>query len=151
MAEEAIDFKKVTSKKYRLWRILHSNPIWATIYRERDAQLNQFRSAVIFPEQLLGLNQNRIWSVISLASDGEVTIKIKALYDFKLYIDRIPVVTSEQIFEFEQGMKQLNDKRLLAMSSNGSLDFTLMNLFTNLDDAVKFGEKEQMKLLSKYC
>lgn len=144
MATQAIDFTKVHSKAYKVWRILQAPGAWAQIYRDRETVLRNFSSAIIFPEQLLGLNQSQLFTAsLSVSSEGR-SASVSSMTIPSLLLDGGTVENYEAIYDWES--KNHDDGALKSMSlsrpgSYNNTPFWSVNLFTNRKDAVKMASR----------
>lgn len=135
-----MDFKKIHTKSYKVWRILQAPGVWAQIYRDRESMMANYSSAIIFPEQFLGLNQTLIFSV-ELTSRAQA--RSSAVTEFttpKILLDRGAVSSFDDIYQWEAANDSRESMSGMTIGSYESFSnplFHNMNLFTNRKDAVK--------------
>ena len=144
---EAINFKKINSRKYKAWRILSAPNGWGEVYRLREIKFGQVSGAIIFPEQILGLNSS-IYSVAGSRSGGSASTHIK-LWSPKLTAPAgvmdartsDELETCEEVYECERHW-QPRDKVGLCIRITDIQDMTFASLdlalFTNIKDALKY-------------
>ena len=146
---EAVNSKKLLTKSYMTWRVVQAPGVWSSVYRERIKRMGNYRSAIIFPEQLLGLNQNSIWSAAGSQSGKTLTASISRHSLFKLYsaatransFNRI-----EDVYDFESKYHDEAALKLLLLTTDVDsfykLNFSELGLlFTNKNDAAKWCSK----------
>jgi hypothetical protein len=147
---EAVNSKKLLTKSYMTWRVVQAPGVWASIYRERIKRMGNYRSAIIFPEQLLGLNQNSVWQSFGGADGKSTTTSITRHGVLRLgsetgtrtreveFFNRI-----EDVYEFEAKYSNQSDLDKLVMRSEANSYFQpkfheVSQLFTNRNDAAKW-------------
>ena len=148
---EAVDFKKVGTKGYKAWRILSAAGSWAQTFRDREKMLRDYKSAIIFPEQLIGLNQSKVYQVIVHKVGGTVTSQIIALNN---YIPRgandEKLDTVEKIREYEYEHHEGGAlHRIKVGKGNNNTTFYNHCYFSSQKDAVKYQLKRQAHYLSQ--
>jgi len=163
MASQAINFTKVHTKPYKVWRILQAPGAWHRVYRDREVLLRNYRSAIIFPEQILGLNQTSIYKVVVVkGSSNSVESHITALRSFGLFA-HVPkdqygffvqpgrISSTEELRFWEDQNSDGGDvhRLMLASGSDPSWSFDRYAYFASIREAVKFQAREQEKLLSQ--
>lgn len=148
---EAIDFTKVNSKGYKAWRIVSASGSWAQIYREREKELRGYKSAIIFPEQLIGLNQNIIYKVVVVRTGQKVDSHITAIRNFQPQGARGEQLnTLEQIREYETENSEPGGSHRISVGKHaGDSSFYNFAWFSSQKDAIKYQAKEQAKCLSQ--
>ena len=143
---EAQDFTRISTKSYKVWRILQAPGVWGQIYRDREERLRNYRSAIIFPEQLIGLNQSQVFmmSVDQIGTDRR-TVTVSGISKTNLYLDNGLVSEYQQIYDWES--QHHNNDALTGMTLNSpsnstyqSVQFHTLNLFTNKKDAIKMAQ-----------
>jgi len=163
MATQAISFTKVHTKPYKVWRILQAPGAWNRVYRNREARLRHYRSAIIFPEQILGLNQASIYKVVVVrGSSGDVESHISTLRSFGLFahvpkdqygcfVEPGRISSTDELSYWESQNSENGDTHRLMVSSGSDpkWSFDRYDYFTNIRDAVKFQQREQEKLISQ--
>lgn len=162
MATKAIDFTKVHTKAYKVWRIIQAPGAWGQIYRNREQALRGYKSALIFPEQVLGLNQELIFKVVvAKGQGGSVQSHITPLRKFGLYVPedksaKYPyskpgqLTSMDEIRRWEADNQNPGDTHRLMVNITGQeWCFDRFELFSSLKDAAKFQAAEQAKLLSQ--
>lgn len=170
MATEALNFRRIGTPGYRTYRVLQARGDWAHIYRSKVADHGDHKGAIIFPEQLLSLNQNRIFAVgatenvlpstsimNSIASPSSMQLQWLVIERFHLWnaVDRCLITRAEEVLEYEEhnydkdGLRGLQLTDHLGARSVGSFSaFTA--LFTSRNDAAKWLENYASKNLRKH-
>jgi len=148
---EAVDFKKVHTKKYRAWRILTSPSRWGVAYRDRVSTFKDFPTAIIFPEQLLGLNQSVVYCVAVSKDRNTVSTSISAHRDYKPNFGSGSLKTLEEIREYESENDAPENIRNLVFGHGYSttMKFWTSAIFTSQKDALKYQQKIQAQYLSQ--
>lgn len=148
------DFKKVGARGYKAWRILSASDTWASIYRQREKTLRDYRSAIIFPEQLLGLDQENIFSVVVTKQSSvrffAVTSTINVIRNFKpVAISDEPLVSLGAIMEYESNNSGPGQSHRICLgTSSQDNSFFEKSLFSGIKDAVKYQQDIQKSFLS---
>lgn len=138
---ETVDFKKITTRKYKAWKILSVSPHLSQFYKERESRLRAYRSAIIFPEQILGLNNSPAYHVSCSSSASGIGAGITVLHDPKLrshtdgYLETIG-----EVKQWEEFIGQISDLNLKT-GPHTENTFLMMDLFTNKKDAIKFATR----------
>jgi hypothetical protein len=148
---EATDFKKIGAKGYKAWRILSATGEWAQTYRDREKMLRGYKSAIIFPEQLIGLNQSKIYQVIVTRTGNTVSSQINALRSFLPKGANGEILdTVEKIREYEYENHEGGALHRIAVGK-GHSNNTFYNhvYFTSQKDAIKYQQKRQAHYLSQ--
>lgn len=148
---EATDFKKIGAKGYKAWRILSATGEWAQTYRDREKMLRGYKSAIIFPEQLIGLNQSKIYQVIVTRTGNTVSSQINALRSF------LPKGANGEILDTVEKIREYESEhsdgsglhRLHIGKSTQDTSFYQHCYFSGLKDAVKYQAKRQAHYLSQ--
>lgn len=142
---QAQDFTKIHTKSYKVWRILQAPGVWASIYRNREEILRNYRSAIIFPEQLLGLNQGNIFSASLSMNNDMRSASVAKVNRITLLLDRDPVSNFQEIYDWESEHHDAKAVGLIKLGSpvsyGSDIKFCDLNLFTNRKDAVKMATK----------
>lgn len=145
-----IDFKKIGTPGYRSYRVLQSPGLWAQVYRNRIAAFGDYRSAVIFPEQLLGLKQTLIYVASCSDSTNSCGVTVAAIREWSLMNThrQTRLETAEDILEFESTYhNSLSETEYLGFGGTNGYSKTLHRftsnaaLFTGKHDAYKFVNK----------
>lgn len=142
------DFSKIRTKSYKMWRILQAPGIWAQIYRDREQKFRDYRTAVIFPEQIIGLNQSEIYSVATSTpeySSRTRTVTLHTHSNFELILKVAAAESVGEIVEWESSnhaSDAISDMRISSPHQSTSRPFfASTNLFTSKKDAIKFAQK----------
>ena len=146
-------FHKASSlKRYKIWRIVRCSGAWIEIYRHREKRLRNYKSAIIFPEQLLELNQSTVWSAhakpepSSNTSTDSIVIGITKWASFQPCGSNSRLRSIEEILDFEdQNSKSEEVHRLTIGKSN--IAFKAIFLFSNQREAFRFATSQGEKLL----
>lgn len=147
----AINFKLMGSDSGRLLRVMQAPGFWTRIYQDRIRLFGDSRGAIIFPEQLLGLDQAAIFRVSMIQSEWHMQTEIKTISEFRLEdrTSRKPLTTIEDIMAFEERTANVEDApSMLRMScSDGSYSshgFTGA-MFTSRKEALRWIVKQLLK------
>lgn len=142
---EAVNSKKLLTKSYQTWRVIQAPGQWAQFYRDRIKQVGNYRSAIIFPEQLLGLNQKSIWTASGTISDKNMVVSVNRITSFSLQAQqdrgRKTLETVEQVYEFEAAYHDDLSALYLANANqvyNTPKFIDFKTLFTSKADAAKW-------------
>jgi hypothetical protein len=158
---QAIDFKKVTSKSYKVWRILQAPGAWGQIYRDREQTYRNYRSALIFPEQVMGIGGSSVYKVTAHCVQRSLTTNITNIHvtalnalmskeDEDRYICPGMLCNMEEIQRFEHLNREAGQThRLYLGSSSQDNPFDRHAWFTNLKDAIKYQNRLQESLFHK--
>jgi len=136
---EAQDFKKIHSKSYQVWRILQAPGVWGQAYRERVTFLTGYRSAIIFPEQLLGLNQSQLFIANLDGTSSRRSATINTLDEPHLIFAGQIINSFQEIYDLESENYEMGDlasMRVGKSDTTTSPNFHNLNLFSNKKDAV---------------
>jgi hypothetical protein len=140
-----IDFKKVHTKGYMAWRILSVNPKLSEVYQERVAKFKNYRSALIFPEQVIGLPNSSIYYVLSDKSNSEIKISIHTLTNPRIISTKDGSIDSIQdLVDWENLNGKPNDIKMANVITSyyaRSEGFMTLPWFSNKSDAVKYASK----------
>lgn len=161
MAHQAIDFTKVNTKSYKVWRILQASGDWAQVYRDREQAYRDYKSAIIFPEQILGLNQRNIYKAHAYFVQKSVNSYITGVSCKKL--NALMTREEEKSFGYPGELRSAGEVMLwesmnphLAEHSGmylGELSdnthFSNNAWFSNVKDAIKYQERMFKTLVSK--
>jgi hypothetical protein len=142
----ALDFNKVNNKNYQLYRVLQTSDIWSKIYRNRIERFSGYKTSIVFPESLLGLNQVNVYAVVEYADQIGVVAAAIPMYRFKIYDIRLSSENGlrdlEQIEAFERATSNLEFSEQLCFRFNGlRLPFGVSALFSSKKDAGKYASK----------
>ena len=158
MSHIAIDFNKVNNKNYRVYRILQTSSVWADVYRKRIIELSSYKSAIIFPEMILGLNQNSVYCAIvrqgmlDQLPNVQVVLASAHIDSFSIYgIDHIdrPLRNLRQIEELELLSDDTTD-RITFYCIRNRLIFAHYPLFSSKKDACKYGCRQLEALVGSH-
>lgn len=162
MATKAIDFTKVHTKAYKVWRIIQAPGAWGQIYRDREQKLRGYRSALIFPEQILGLNQELIFKVVvARGQNGAVQSHITPLRKFGIFVpvnkdEKYPYTKPGELTNMDEIRRWESDNQAGGETHRMSVNtvgqewcFDRFEMFSSLKDAAKFQFAEQAKFLSQ--
>lgn len=174
MATEALNFRRIGTPGYRTYRVLQARGDWAHIYRSKVADHGDHKGAIIFPEQLLSLNQNRIFAVGATENIGHsgqgsgmmlssasmpstMQLQWLVIERFHLWnaVDRCLITRAEEVLEYEEhnydkdGLRGLQLTDALGARAVGPFSaFTA--LFTSKGDAARWLENYASKNLRKH-
>lgn len=107
----AIDFKQMAQPSSRLLRLMQTTGKFTACYRDRINLFGDRPSAIIFPEQILGLNQKAIYSVAFSSQKNEFTLRSFVVENPKLFNpagDEITTVEEVLAVEDAGGEVRLN-------------------------------------------
>jgi len=147
-----MDFVRINSKSYKVWRILQASGVWGQVYRDREERLRNYRSAIIFPEQLLGLNQTQLFiTTIGSMTLNTRTVSVASVDNKHLQLHGGTVSHYNEIYEWEgenngsealKGMTigTINHDPDRYFSSGSNTPFSDLNLFSSKRDAVKMAQ-----------
>lgn len=156
---QAVDSKKLLSKSYSTWRLVMAAGSWSELYRERMRKYGNFRSAIIFPEQILGLNQSSIYSASVVVNGSNITSSIGRINGFELWADMgakssawRKLLTVEEVYDFEAANSNQDGYNCLAIqpaqtsSYNSRTKFAEFGaLFSGKNDAAKWAAQQITK------
>lgn len=156
---EAVDSKKLLSKSYSTWRLVMAAGAWSELYRERMRKYGNYRSAIIFPEQILGLNQSSIYSASVVANGNTMSSSIGRIGSFELWADLggqrsswTRLRTVEEVYDFEAANSTADGYNYLAIQPaqtstyNSKTKFAEYGaLFSGKSDAVKWVARQLEK------
>lgn len=148
---EAIDFKKVGTKGYKAWRILSATGEWARTYRDREKMLRVYKSAIIFPEQLIGLTQSKIYQVIVFKMGGTVTSQINVIHNYMprgASGESLDTVEKIRNYEYENHEGGALHRITVGKAGNNN-NFYNHYYFSSQKDAIKYQAKMQAHYLSQ--
>ena len=142
---EASDFKKIGTKGYKAWRILSASGAWAQVYRDREKMLRNYKSAIIFPEQFLGLNQNGVYKVIVSRTGNKVSSQIEIIRGFTpIGVSGEILDSLEKIREYEAANNNSGEVHRIGLGKGGQeTSFHRFAYFSGIKDAVKYQSNEQ--------
>lgn len=158
---QAIDFKKITTKSYKVWRILQAPGAWGQIYRDREQLYRNYRSALIFPEQVLGIAGSPVFKVTTSCVQRTLSSHITNVYVNALNALMTPemgehfispgfLVNMEEIQRFEHLNHKSGETHRIYLGSNTQENpFDRHAWFTNIKDALKYQSNQQAALLHK--
>jgi len=143
------DFKKVNTTKYRTWRVLNAPGAWAEVYRERAAKFRGIPGAIIFPEQVLALRQEAIFSVGCTKVSDCVSGQISVVRNFVPRGLDEELDSFEKILEFEaaHALSGTTHRMILGKSQSNNSFYT-QALFTSKSSALKYVMAEMEARLS---
>jgi hypothetical protein len=155
MATEALDFKKLNSTSGRMMRILRSHGKWAALYTERMAEIGDMKGAIVFPEQILSLNQSTLFAVSVVSKDDGKALnlhtRVSLLEDLTLAAgstwSKHPYRVVEKFDEIIAIEKENpEDTSLFSVGGPGRhSSFNDSRFFTNGRAAVRYAEKIMSK------
>lgn len=154
----ALNSPQLLSKRYLSWRILRSPGDWAKIYIERAKDLRTYKSAIVFPEQLLPIAGAGLYSVEAGSNNGnnnpnrqttEVQVSIVKLNFCRIELDGINgTVSVEQIYDWEHENQSSADiNRVRILTASGTKMFIHHNLFSGKKDALAFAKKQLARIV----
>jgi hypothetical protein len=142
---------QLLSKKYMSYRILRSPGVWAQAYIDRAKHLRPYKSALLFPEQLLPIAGANIYHVYYQNTHSNQTVEVSITKWTNPHIE-IPGVkgmpTLEQLYDFEhENSQSASDLNLLKVIA-GSWDKTFLSLylFSGKRDALAFAQKNLKRI-----
>jgi len=148
---KASDFKKIGTKGYKAWRILSASGAWGQVYRDREKMLRGYNSAIIFPEQLIGLNQTAVFQVIVTRTGGSIASIITVMRNFvPRGVSGEILDTLKKIREYESNNDQSGGVHRISVgevAQNNS--FYNHCYFSSQKDAIKYQAKLQAHYLSQ--
>lgn len=150
MSVEELNFKKLSSEKYRVYRLLQSPTFMVETYRRRIKEVGSFRGAVIFPEQIISLYGQQICRVSVSRGDNNIGVGVSIFRNFTLCTEnsRKPLNTFDDVLEAEKNDDRFN--LALAEAKNSyhanKLDFAIDEKtpaywFSNKSDGIAFARK----------
>lgn len=145
---QAQDFKRIHTKSYKVWRLLQAPGCWGKVYREREMLLRNYRSAIIFPEQLLGLNQSLLFTASTTVSSEGRSASVSSLNTPKLLLDGGTVDYYDDIYDWESENNGNDALKSMCIGRSGAysnIPFWNVTLFTNRKDAVKMASRHLEK------
>lgn len=134
---EAIDHKRLMSKKYMTWRVLQAPGAWSTLYRERARRQKNAPGMVVFPEQIMGGND--LYLVTQSRVGLSFGFHIELIHGATLRTNRGPPLrTLQDIYDHEFATKDdITDQFILNSSfSFGKADGNAF-LFTGRNYAIR--------------
>lgn len=147
---EAQDFKKIGSKGYKAWRILAATGAWAQTYRDREKMLRGYPSAILFPEQLIGLKQSKVYQVIVTRTGQTISSQINAILNFiPRGVNGEQLDSLEKIREYEYENHEGGALHRITVGKGNNTTFYNHCYFASQKDAVKFQQKRQAHYLSQ--
>ena len=146
MATEAVNMKELLSPRYRLYRVMQAPGIWRQIYADRIASFGDYRSAVIFPEILLGLNQSTLFTSSNAVSASACSVGVTAIPHNGVCTLKETITKVQSIHEFEEDNQDLETAKNLLFSNASQARYSFDHrtfihttpLFTNKNDALKW-------------
>lgn len=148
---EAIDFKKVGTKGYKAWRILSAAGAWAQTYRDREKMLRDYKGAIIFPEQLIGLTQSKIYQVIVTRSGSTISSQINVIHNYTpkgANGESLDTVEKIRDYEYENHVGGALHRITVGKAGNNN-NFYNHCYFSSQKDAIKYQAKRQAHYLSQ--
>ncbi len=144
MARIALDFNKINHNSYRVYRVMQASDTWSKIYRHRIELLSPYRTAIIFPESILGLNQKYVYYCIKRdeGSGSLCTIVGKVPITGFSIVDRLGNYDERftNIGQIELLEKTDNPRDVLKLSNSGH-PFVTTPLFSGKKDVIRFAAK----------
>jgi hypothetical protein len=138
---EAVDFKKIHTRKYKVWKILSVSPHLSQFYKERESRLRDYRSAIIFPEQILGVVDTPVYHVTCSSPESSIGVGIRAVREFHLTSTKDGVLeTIQDVKAWEDFVGEVSDL-YLSTGPHNKHAFLMMDLFANRKDAIKFASR----------
>lgn len=125
---DAIDSKKLLSKKYRTWRVLQAPGAWAQCYIDRGKQIAQYQGAIIFPEQLIPLGESAVYVCNFDRSSGRnsLSFSIVRLENPELVVFQntqpVKLTSVQEVYDFEERNSDRADLTMLKISGKGNGD-----------------------------
>lgn len=84
MSADELNFKKLSSEKYRIYRLLQSPSSMVETYRLRIKAIGHYRGAVIFPEQFISLYGQSICKVSLNRGADAVSASAEIIRNFSI-------------------------------------------------------------------
>jgi hypothetical protein len=155
MVDQQLNIKMMNTDSYRMLRLLKTAPAFVRIYQARIKLLKNLDKVVLFPEQVLGLEGQKIACVSYYSTDDNINMSISRFQQPKL-VDRTGgTYTVDEIIELESTMANIAETSGVFMistpNSNGYISFfdssekTTRVWFTNERAAISFA-KNRIKL-----
>lgn len=145
---QAQDFKRIHTKSYKVWRLLQAPGCWGKAYRDRELALRNYSSAIMFPEQLLGLNQSQLFTAaIGVSSEGR-SASVSSLTMPSLLLDGGTVENYGDIYDWESENNANGCLSSMTVGRPGAYNnqpFWNSIIFTNRKDAVKMASRHLEK------
>ena len=103
MSVEELNFKKLSTEKYRIYRILQSPSAMVETYRKRIKSIGSYRGAVIFPEQFISLYGQTVCAVKVIKSNEGISASASVHHSFSLrgYGKQEALKTFDDVLEIE--------------------------------------------------
>lgn len=143
---------QLLSKKYLSWRILRSPGAWARAYIDRAKELRTYKSAIVFPEQVLPIAGAGLY-MVNYSSDNsnnnpsrqtrQVGVSICKLNHCRLEVDGIKgTVSVQELYDWEhENQTEADFKHIRILNSGATQQFLDQNLFSAKRDALAFAKK----------
>jgi hypothetical protein len=141
---------QLLSKKYMPWRILRAPGKWASVYIERARTLRGYKSALVFPEQLIPVLGSSVYSVdYSTNNSNETPNRQTSLVEVKIHkFSEVQLILSgekgqptvEDVFRYED--EHDTEPGHIRVAGGGWMaSFFNSALFTAKRDAVTYAKK----------
>ena len=153
---------QLLSKRYMPWRILRAPGAWAPAYMARAKAIRRYKSALVFPEQVLAIKGAGVFEVLGRDDNAnrnpnrqtsEVEVTIRRLDSCEILVNDKVAKSVEQIYEYEDQNDETVDLMTIYIgfgnagrTTNGQ-PFLSRYLFSAKRDAVAYAAT-RLKLIS---
>lgn len=157
MADHALNFKTLSTEKYRLYRVLQSHAVLSETYRVRINTTGKINGAIIFPEQFVSVYGQSVVKVSVTRDTRSATVRVTVHDNVSLIgPDHEVVKTMEAIYKIEDEHAKRDLNKMFTLSaqspssnqlySSQSMAFQIEDnsqvfWFTNKREAIKFASK----------
>lgn len=151
---EAVDSKKLLSKNHRVWRCLQAPGDWGQFYRDRQKALENYRSAIVFPEQVIGLEGHDLF-IVNNTKSGVVSTSIGIVRGVTIGTYQETFGTIQDVYDYELENQSQQAINSLMVRYPGSLltsyEFSKFAYFSSRKEAVKFAQRFIEAAATKLC
>lgn len=140
MSADELNFKKMSTEKYRVYRLLQSPSIMVETYRKRIKEIGSYRGAIIFPEQFISLYGQSMYHVQIKRTQDQITCAANAVRSFSLLgtgIDRA-LMSFDDVMEVERSNLGLDVNLLFSLRLRAPS--AISSRPNNYDIDIKFDE-----------
>lgn len=144
---------QLLSKKYMPWRILRAPGKWAPAYIERARRLRGYKSAIVFPEQLIPILGSSLYEVHHSTNNGNensqrqtsmVEVKIAKWPNIRLVLSgEKGTPTVEDVYRFEDEHDS-EPRHILVEGGTWTTGFMQSSFFSAKRDAIAYAKKKMM-------
>lgn len=160
MVDQAVNFKKMADERYRVYRIIRSNQLCTPMYRHLLKTIGHYNGAIIFPEQLIGVDRVYVVALIgnenysTSGSSHQIITESFTLAELRGPEGEDPIARAEDVLDVEQRFTDPADTFKIAISTAASyyslIDFKQVSKrdganrfwFSNSRDATKFAQSQ---------